>query len=258
MDASTRWATELASWALPEEVLARAPESPWGFAPARFADRTRAALESPLSPTHLRCLDALPVGGSVLDVGAGAGAAGLPLAPPAGRLVAVDESETMLDQLRALAGPAAVECVVGRWPDVAPQVGQVDVAVCAHVVDNVGALDAFVRALSAAATRRVVVELTAVHPQAWLSPLWRHFWGLERPTGPVAADAAAVVREVLGVEVRSEAWQRPHPAHEGARVAEVRRRLCLPESADPEVAEQLAALPAEPADLLTLWWTPAA
>jgi SAM-dependent methyltransferase len=256
VDASTRWAEQLASWALPEEVLAQAPASPWGFAPERFADRTRTALQGPLSPTHIRCLQVLPEGGSVLDVGAGAGAAGLPLVPPASRLVAVDESPAMHEQLRALAGPAAVEHVVGRWPDVASEVGQVDVAVCAHVLYNVGALDRFVTALSAAATRRVVVELTAVHPQAWLSPLWRQFWGLDRPTGPVAADAAAVVREVLGVEVRSEAWQRPHPAHEGARVAEVRRRLCLPESADDEVAAALAELPAEPADLVTLWWTP--
>ena len=39
-----------------------------------------------------------------------------------------------------------------------------------HVVYNVADLAAFAAALTDHAHRRVVVELTAVHPMAWMSP----------------------------------------------------------------------------------------
>ncbi len=64
----------------PEEILAVAPESPWGFPTEVFVTAAREALVAPPTPTHRRALEALPLGGVVLDVGAGAGARALELA----------------------------------------------------------------------------------------------------------------------------------------------------------------------------------
>src|SRR3954447_6166391 len=236
MSAAGRWAQALAAWAIPDEILAAAPEPPHGFPTATFVHGAVAALEAPLTPSHRRALDVLPEGGSVIDVGAGAGAASLPIAGRAGRLVAVDSSAEMLDALRALAPDGVdIETVQGRWPDVAAGVPSSDVVVCAHVAYNVPDLGVFVSALTDHASRRVVLELTEMHPQSRLSPLWRHFWGIDRPTTPTAEDAIEVVREAVGAEVgvEWERWVRPDPGVCPGRtdeeiVALARRRLCLP------------------------------
>ena len=75
---------------------AGAPEPPWGFEPAEFrVDRgVRSKRRRP--PSSGTCL---PPGGSVLDVGSGGGRGSLVLAPPAGLIRAVDESQAMLDLL---------------------------------------------------------------------------------------------------------------------------------------------------------------
>lgn len=259
MRSATRWADALASWAIPEAILAAAPASPWGFPPGVFRDVAQAALGGALSPTHRRALDALPPGGSVLDVGSGAGAASLPLAPPAGRIVAVDEDPEMLRALVDLAaGRAEIETVSGRWPDVADRITPVDVVVCANVAYNVADLGPFVVALTRAARHRVVLELSATHPQSALSPLWKHFWGVERPDRPTAADAELVVVEETGAVVHAERWSRAR-SFMGDRspdtVAWVRRRLCLPATADAEIASQLESLgELAPSAMVTLWW----
>jgi SAM-dependent methyltransferase len=257
--AAARWAEALAAWAIPESILATAPESPWGFPSDVFLDVARAALEEPHTPTHRRAVDALPEGGVVLDVGSGAGAASVPIAPPARRIVAVDEDAAMLRALAELAaGRAEVELVHGRWPDVAGDVAPVDVAVCANVAYNVAALDTFVAALTRAARHRVVLELSANHPQQPLSPLWHHFWGLSRPDTPTADDAARVVVETTGSAVEVERWSRTRSfmGEQGAEtIAWIRRRLCLPAEADAEVAEQLDRLgELAPSAMVTLWW----
>lgn len=259
MTAAARWGQALAEWALPDEVLAAAPESPYGFAPQVFVDVARSALEGAPTATHRRVAEVLPPGGTLLDVGCGAGAASLPVAPPARRIVAVDQDPRMLDALVGLAaGRAEVDRVEGRWPDVADRVGTVDVAVCAHVAYNVADLAAFVDALTRRARHRVVLELSAVHPQSSVSPLWRRFWGLDRPVGPTAEDAEAVVREVTGADPSAERWTRTRSFmgdRDADTVAWMRRRLCLPASADPEVAEAMRNLPElAPSAMVTLWW----
>ena len=195
--AARRWAEQLAAWAIPEEILAAAPESPWHFPTTIFASPDPEAADS---PSRRRAREALPEGGTVLDVGVGGGAAGLGLVPPAGRLVGVDESAELLASFAARASERGIasEQVQGRWPDVAGSVGSADVVVCHHVFYNVPDLAAFATALTDHARRRVVVELTGVHPVVSTNPLWRHFHGLERPEGPSAADAAAVLAEAAG------------------------------------------------------------
>lgn len=251
--AAQRWADALAAWAIPDEILARAPESPWGCPPELFLPSD----EQPATPSFVRAREALPQGGSVLDVGCGAGAASLPLSPPAALVVGVDQSEAMLDAFREAASRrgVAVHAVAGRWPDVAGSVEPADVVVCHHVLYNVADLASFVVALDAHARRRVVVEITARHPLVATAHLWRHFWGIDRPDGPTAHDAVAVLRE-CGIEPVVEEWERPprrHAHDRRALVAFTRRRLCLPPERDPEVD---ALLPAEPPPqpVVTLWW----
>ena len=241
--ALARWREQLEGWAIPAEILAAAPESPWGFPVGLFRSRAHRAGSRPGTPSTLEAARHLPPGGSVLDVGAGGGAASLPLAGEAGRLVAVDESPEMVASFLAAAEAAGVpaEGVEGRWPEVAGRVGPADVVVCHHVLYNVADLAPFAAALTGHARRRVVAELTDRHPLAGLAPLWRRFHDLERPEGPGAGDAVAALAE-HGQDVDRRDWE--HQDRFGfddfdELVAFTRRRLCLPAGRDPEVAEAL-------------------
>jgi SAM-dependent methyltransferase len=243
--ALARWREQLEAWAIPEAILARAPESPWGFPVGLFRSRARRAGERPATPSNREAARFLAPGGSVLDVGAGGGAASLPLAGSAGRLVAVDESPAMVASFLAAAAAAGVpaEAVAGRWPDVAAEVPPADVVVCHHVLYNVADLARFADALTGHARRRVVVELTERHPLVGLGPLWRRFHGLDRPAGPSADDAQAALGE-LGLQVTRQDWEdedRLGFDDFDELVAFTRRRLCLPADRDPEVAEALLA-----------------
>jgi len=253
-DASRRWRDELAAWAIDPQILAGAPESPYRLPPELFrADEH----PDPDRPSRRRALEALPPGGSVLDVGCGAGAAGLALAPPAAELSGVDESAEMLAAFAAEAAARglSVRTVQGRWPDVAADVPPADVVVCHHVAYNVPDLDRFATALTGHARRRVVMELTAAHPWVPIGPLWRRVHGQDRPAGPTAELARAVLAEA-GLPVREERTAVPaRPLPEPLRVAAARRRLCLPADRDPEVARLLAAEgEPPPRELVTLWW----
>ena len=269
MNALDRWAEDLRGWGIPEEILAHAPESPWGFPPELMRRRISVALAERPTPSIRRAREALPRGGTVLDVGVGAGAASLPLAATAAEITGVDSSEEMLAAFRDAAVRLGVRTrsVCGLWPDVASEVAPADVVVCHHVLYNVQDLASFVRALHGHARRRVVLEITDRHPLAWMSGLWLRFHGLHRPTGPSADDAAEALAE-LGLEVRLERITlRPRSGGFERRedaVSLVRRRLCLPAERDDEVAEALGDLLVEsdglwsagPVEhtLVTLWW----
>jgi hypothetical protein len=165
----------------------------------------------------------------------------------------------MLAAFAALAAKQGVDHreVEGLWPDVAGTVGPADVVVCHHVLYNVGPLVPFVVALTDHARVRVVVEITADHPQATLNPLWERFHGLARPSRPTAADAVTVLRD-LGLDVGVEAhdapprWGHDHDHDRAELVAFTRRRLCLTPDRDPEIAAVLP--PATPRPTVTLWW----
>jgi hypothetical protein len=111
-----------------------------------------------------------------------------------------------------------------------------------------------VAALTSHARHRVVVEVTAEHPQATLNRLWEHFHGVVRPTRPTAVDAAAVARD-LGFAVEIERFEAPPrwtDADWDELVVFARRRLCLPPERDAEVAAVLER--PGPRPLVTLWW----
>jgi SAM-dependent methyltransferase len=251
--AARRWADELAAWAIPEEIMARAPESPWAFLPSTFR---APAGPPPDTVSRRRALEALPEGGSVLDVGCGGGAAGLALVPPAAKVTGFDPGADLLALFAERAEELGVahEEVQGRWPEDAGRVGPADVVVTHHVVYNIPALGDFAAALTTHARNRVVVEMTADHPRAGLNHLWRHFWDLDRPSGPTADDAVGALAEA-GIHPHVERWlRRPQPVDREARVASVRRYLCLPPERDPEIDALVGEAFSRPGEVVTLWW----
>ncbi len=251
--AAEQWRAELAAWAIPDDILAAAPENPWGFPVELF----RAAESAPeTTPSRERALEALPPRGNVLDVGCGGGRAGLALVPPAGRLVGVDESADMLAAFAEAADGRGIAHgeVLGSWPAVAGDVEPVDVVVCHHVAYNVSELVPFAEALSAKAVSRVVLELTQLHPMVATAPLWRRFHGLDRPAGPSCDLALAVLREG-GIDAAMETFEvRLAPPRRDILVAFTRRRLCLPASRDAEVEDALVADEWISRRLATIWW----
>ena len=252
MSALDRWQAELAGWAIPDEILAQAPEPPWGFPVELF----RAQPEAADSPSRRRAAEALADGGSVLDVGCGGGGAAMALAPPAGLVVGVDSAPDMLTAFAEAADAKGVghREVEGAWPAVSAEVPVVDVVVCHHVFYNVADLPPFAAALSAHAGRRVVVEMTAKHPLTALAPLWRHFHGIDRPDGPTALLAEDVLREA-GVEPTVETWTRPaRPVDREVYVRMNRRRLCLPVDAEPEVDRLMGDTASLGRAVVTMWW----
>jgi len=252
-----QWRDDLASWALPQEILDQAPESPWSHPVAMFT--VGDAIEDSIS--HRIAREALPPEGSVLDVGSGGGRASLALVPPASMLVAVDHQQEMLDAFAAAAVARGVRShqYLGDWPDVADDVPECDVVVCHHVAYNVADIGPFLAALDAHALHRVVLEVPMHHPLSNTNPLWKKFWGLERPVVPTGHDLAAICT-ALGFDVHTELWQdvtwgRRVDLGEAERVRFTRIRLCLPEERAPEVAAALAELgEMRSRDMATIWW----
>lgn len=244
--AADRWREQLAGWGIPDAILASAPESPWIHDVAAFAVDDR--LDRDTTSTRFAREVLPPFGGTVLDVGCGGGRSALPLVPPATELIGVDRSGAMLDEFVAAASAAGVarRTVHGAWPEVASYTPVADVAVCHHVVYDVGDIEPFLMALTAHARLAVVVELPILHPMSAWSEAWRHFWDVDRPAGPTYLDFVAVVRQ-LGLD--PELVVGPRRAHSSAAtdaaslVPTARRRLCLPPERDDELATWLVAHP---------------
>jgi 2-polyprenyl-3-methyl-5-hydroxy-6-metoxy-1,4-benzoquinol methylase len=263
--AAERWALELQQWGIPAHIIEQAPQSPWIHPTESF--RPTAEPTVAVTPSYRRALEALDDAqqhgdgdGSVLDVGCGGGRASLVLVPPARLLVGVDQQASMLEMFAAEATARGIEArtVLGAWPAAAAQVPVCDVVVCHHVLFNVADLVPFVVALTEHARRRVVVEMPMQHPLANLSAAWKRFWDLDRPTGPTAHDAAAVLREA-GLAVNVDEFDQPDPKASRSEVTDsdvehTRVRLCLTADRDPEVRAFLEQLPRPPRRIATLWW----
>ncbi len=248
--AAAGWAELQAGRGIPPEILARVDWDPWHHSPMWFAPPA-----VPVdTPSRAAALALLAEPGTVLDVGCGGGDAAFALAERATAVIGVDRQQDMLDVFTATAGERALaaRAVRGVWPDVASEVGRADVAVSHHVLHNVVDLPPFLRALTAAARRGVVVEMFGEHPMAWLDPLWERFHGLHRPPPATTDDAVAVLRE-LGVEPEVTGWERTNPPRQDP--VWVTRRLCLPPERVPEIAAALDDL-ARPRTVATLVWRP--
>lgn len=244
--ASARWAEMLSRWAIPENVVAAAPQSPYFFDSQVFTEAADEAIaRADDTPSDGAAREALPEDGVVLDVGVGAGAASLRLGVR--RVIGVDPSPDMLDAFAERARALGIEAVPveGTWPSVGPDTPTADVALCHHVAYNIADLASFAAALDEHATRRVVIELTAVHPMAWLSPYWAALHGISQPDRPTADDAIAVLTE-LGITVHQQRWRRRVQmiGETGdQQLARIARRLCLPPTRHDVLRNLLAATP---------------
>lgn len=266
------WRQELAAWAIPEHIRAAATDSPWVLPRQVFARRADRMAAAPAGPSYQRAFAALDPPGSVLDIGSGAGAASLPLLPRCTALTAVDADPGMLELLSLRASAAAggdlsLKVITGRWPEVSAAAATADVVTCHHVVYNVQDIEPFLAALTGAARRLVVVEMTARHPLVSLNEFWLKFHGLVRPTGPTADDLLAILA-AMGIAAGRERWRRAG-GRDYASFAEMtdvtRRRLCLPPERASDVAAALVESgidPDHPVDLgssgrevVTIWWS---
>ena len=254
--AAERWARQLGDWAVPAEILGAAPRRPFVFTPEIFAAPEPGTFERSLS--NRRAAEALDGGGSVLDVGCGGGAAAFAIAPPATEVIGTDRQDDMLALFSATAERRGVAASVhaGSWPDIADQVPVANVVVCHNVLYNIADIGPFVAALHAHARRRVVIEITPVHPQDRRRMLWRHFWNLERPHEPTAATAVEAIAET-GLDPFVEESTLPDDPRAAVRRefegAQWCRNLCLPPEREPEVAALVADVPF-PRERVTIWW----
>lgn len=254
ISAREHWARALSEWAIPPEILEQADETPWIHPPALFE------VPEIITPTisHTRAKEAMPVDGTVLDIGCGGGVAAFALTPPAAHVIGVDTQSEMLEMFASTAQIRGVACEIfqGLWPQISATVPMADVVVSHHVVYNVTEIEPFLKELTSHARKRVVLELPIHHSLTHMSSAWKHFWNLDRPTSPTAEDLLQVLEE-MGVAAHREYWSGPiRVSGELERDSEFMRiRLCLPSARLPEVRDYLLAnpLPTE-RELATIWW----
>jgi SAM-dependent methyltransferase len=267
-DLLARWRDDLAAWAIPDHIMAGVSESPWVLPVQVFARRADQLAAAPTGASFGRAWAALDPPGSVLDVGAGAGAACLPLAARITELTAVDSNQVMLDQLadRAAARGIHARTVQGTWPQSASEVSAADVVTCHHVLYNVADVEPFIVAMTEHARRVVIVEVAVTHPLSSLNDLWLKFHGLPRPERPTSDDMLAIMA-AMGLSVGSKRWRRgggPDYTSMAELVDVTRRRLCVPPERADEVEAALVEAGVDPArpqdlgssgrDVLTIWW----
>src|SRR4051794_21879502 len=116
-----------------------------------------------------------------LDVGAGGGRYGLPLALHVERVIAIDPSPSMLTALKADAsseGISNVDVIESRWPMAQPPSG--DVALMAHVGYDIAEIGPFVDQLEAQSSRLRVAVLGASAMQTTGQLFWRDVHGEDR------------------------------------------------------------------------------
>ncbi len=266
--AAARWRRQLEAWAIPQDLLDAVPDSPYEWPVVLWKRRSEQAREAgEETPTTAVVRALLPPGGSLLDVGAGAGRASLPLAGEGYRLTAVEKNPDAAQAFREESAALGVDAVVveGAWPEV--EVPVHDVALCAHVVYDVQDIEPFLVGLAGHARRAVVVELTESHPWAGLAPYYRALHDLDRPEGPTVDDLVESVADLFETEVCVERWSRPGHAwyeswdelieHYGRRLVLPRRRWAeLRDLMAPDVTDRDGRLYVGSPErrLATVWW----
>ncbi len=210
MSAAERWRSQLEAWTIPDELLDRIDESPYGWSQELWKRRSAMAQDRSEPPTSAIVAGLLPASGAVIDIGIGRGRASLPLAVAGHRVIGVDESPDMLGGLEEESAEMGVtiEAHLGTWPKIAESVPSVDVVMAANVAYNVGDIEPFLGAALDHARAAVVLEVTDTHPWAHLAPMYMQVHGLDRPDGPTADDLAEVIREMTGQVPEVHRWER--------------------------------------------------
>lgn len=254
LSAVEKWKSDLASWAIPQEILDQAEVAPWIHPPALFQIPEKIWD----SPSHQRAREAMPENGTVLDIGCGGGIASFAVTPPATHVIGVDHQREMLDmfQVNAAKHHVTSEVFEGFWPAIAEQVPMADVVTVHHVVYNVGDIAPFLQELNAHARVRVVIEMPQVHPMSSWSPGWKHFWNIERPTSPTTEDLMNVLAE-LGISAHRKDFTGEILLDKELEEAAdyTRIRLCLPTERLQEVKDFLKENPSPTSrSLSVVWW----
>ncbi len=254
INSAVQWKQDLASWGIPDDILNQAPTSPWIHPPAMFT----VPEEIPDSPSHSKAREILVGGDSILDIGCGGGIAAFAAVSQGMHVIGVDHQSEMLTMFASNAQARGLthEEFLGDWPDLSDVTPEAQVVTCHHVAYNVPEIAPFLEALNQHATKRVVVEIPAMHPLSSLTSAWQHFWSLDRPTNPTASDLHAIACD-LGFAAHIQQWEsdfgRPQPFED--QVRHLRIRLCLDESRDQEIADYLTNSPINrKRALATIWW----
>jgi SAM-dependent methyltransferase len=254
VSAANKWKEDLQAWGIPQEIIDQAPESPWIHPPVLF----QIPKQIELTPSHQKAIDALPVDGSILDIGCGGGIAAFAMGNKAGKVIGVDHQPEMLEMFTQNAKERHIESIThdGFWPAVADEVEAADVVVSHHVVYNVPEIVPFIEALNSHARKRVVIEMPQQHPRASSNSAWKYFWNLDRPTAPTPQDLINVLKE-MGIDAHLTLWNGKLPVEQNLEdaIRFMRIRLCLPANKDGEIEEFLGDNPpSEIRPLATIWW----
>lgn len=252
-----RWRQGLRHTAPPQALVDAAPARRQFLEPERFRWRPELDGFQPPRPSHLRAAEALPQGGTVIDVGVGGGRGSLGLSGAAGLIIGVDPSEDMLASFTASARILGVasRAVLGSWPEIGAEVEAVDVVVSHNTVYGVEEIEAFLDALTTHARHRVVIEVSNEPPPPGMAPLWKAIHGFDRATRPVADDLEGVL-EAMGLAVERKDWLfvPPEPEVTSETVAFMRRRLLVDKDRDAEIADLMRTLPRSGHTRVALWW----
>ena len=126
---------------------------------------------------------------TILDVGAGAGRHVLALAPLVARVVAVEPSAAMREQLAIGVSQLSVQNVTvvpEGWPDA--HVAPADVVICSHVAYFTEEIEPFLHRLTEVTRTRVYVVLRFQQRELALLDLFEKVWGEPRCFEPTFAD----------------------------------------------------------------------
>lgn len=252
--AAQLWREKLQLWAIPQEIIDQAETSPWIHPPMIFQIPENFVM----NPSHERALEAMPEGGSVLDIGSGGGIGAFALTGKISKALAVDHQQEMLDMFAENARVRNIESSLhlGMWPAIADEVEIADVVVVHHVAYNVQEIIPFIKACDAHARKRVVFEIPQTHPLTSMNAAWKRFWNLDRPTGPFPEDLMAVFKE-MGIDAHLQLWEGEFRMERETdeSMNDRRIRLCLPKSRQSEVTEFFSSnkIPAT-RPLATIWW----
>lgn len=198
----------------------------WATQAARFHARSR---HRPQPDAFLsEVMPFVAPGRTVIDVGAGTGRYAVPLARAGAQVIAVDSSPAMLRFLRqdAESENLPITVVEGRWEEA--EVPVADVAICAHVLYPIAEAATFLRKLDVR-SRRCFLLLNYESPAAWMAPLWRVAYGVERLPLPGALEALALLHQ-LGIDAQLTPIPTTTPIHFASldeALDETRARLCL-------------------------------
>ncbi len=147
---------------------------------------------------------------TLLDVGAGFGAAAVPIARAGFRVTVVEPSEAMLEYLERWATEERVrdriDVVPRRWLEA--DVERHDVVLCAHVLYPIAEVAPFVTRLVDAARSACLIAMRAAANESVPASLFLELHGEERVPQPTLADLCGVLGE-LAVPYEARTWTSP-------------------------------------------------